>query len=75
MAAKSTAREETGVPVPLTAFVSPRDGVIAYLAQLDRHTPHAAHAAVEVVHGAYSLSPAALWAIVDVVSQSARTAR
>ena len=43
-------REERPITVPITAVVSPSDGVVSYLAALDHHSPAVEHVRLDVAH-------------------------
>lgn len=43
-------REERPITVPITAVVSPSDGVVSYLAALDHHSPAFEHVRLDVAH-------------------------
>lgn len=43
-------REERPITVPITAVVSPSDGVVSYLAALDHHSPAVEHVQLDVAH-------------------------
>jgi pimeloyl-ACP methyl ester carboxylesterase len=43
-------REECPITVPITAVVSPSDGVVSYLAALDHHSPAVDHIQLDVAH-------------------------
>jgi hypothetical protein len=43
-------REERPITVPITAVVSPSDGIVSYLAALDRHSPDVHHVELDVAH-------------------------
>ena len=43
-------REERPTTVPITAVVSPSDGVVSYLAALDHHSPAVEHVRLDVAH-------------------------
>ena len=43
-------REERPTTVPITAVVSPSDGVVSYLAALDHHSPAVEHVQLDVAH-------------------------
>jgi pimeloyl-ACP methyl ester carboxylesterase len=43
-------REERPITVPITAVVSPSDGIVGYLATLDHHSPAVEHVQLDVAH-------------------------
>ena len=46
-------REERPITVPITAVVSPSDGIVSYLAALDHFSPAVHHVQLDVAHLAF----------------------
>ncbi|MDX1668597.1 MAG: alpha/beta fold hydrolase [Limnobacter sp.] len=57
-------REEKPIQVPVTALVSPSDGVVGYNAALDHHSPNVQHINMDVSHLAFPYSPKA-WKVIE----------
>ncbi|MDX1670230.1 MAG: thioesterase domain-containing protein, partial [Limnobacter sp.] len=57
-------REERPIEVPVTALVSPSDGIVGYNAALDHHSPKVQHINMDVSHLAFPYSPAA-WRVIE----------
>ncbi len=60
---ESQKREKTPITVPITAIVSPSDGVVGYEAALDRLSPNVTHVELDASHMGLGVNPQA-WAII-----------
>ena len=60
---ESRKREKTPITVPITAIVSPSDGVVGFEAALDRLSPHVTHVELDASHMGLGVNPRA-WALV-----------
>ena len=56
-------REERPIAVPITAVVSPSDGIVGYLAALDHHSPVVEHVQLDVAHLAFPYN-SAVWSVI-----------
>jgi hypothetical protein len=62
-------RDERPITVPITAVVSPSDGIVSYLAALDRHSPAVHHVQLDVAHLALPYN-STVW---SVIAEALRT--
>ena len=60
---ESAKRESTPITVPITAIVSPTDGVVGFEAALDRVSPGVTHVELDAAHIGLGINPRA-WAII-----------
>ena len=51
------AREARPIQVPVTSIYSRRDGIVAWQASIDHHTPDAEHVEVQTTHLGFGQSP------------------
>jgi pimeloyl-ACP methyl ester carboxylesterase len=56
-------REERPITVPITAVVSPSDGIVSYLAALDHHSPAVRHVQLDVAHLAFPYN-STVWSVI-----------
>lgn len=62
-------REERPTTVPITAVVSPSDGVVSYLAALDHHSPAVEHVRLDVAHLGLPYN-GAVWSVIAKALQA-----
>ena len=62
-------REERPITVPITAVVSPSDGVVSYLAALDHHSPAVEHVRLDVAHLGLPYN-GAVWSVIAKALQA-----
>lgn len=56
-------REERPITVPITAVVSPSDGIVSYLAAIDHHSPAVHHVPLDVAHLAFPYN-STVWSVI-----------
>ena len=62
-------REERPITVPITAVVSPSDGIVSYLAALDHHSPAVEHVRLDVAHLAFPYN-STVWSVIAKALQA-----